>query len=166
MVLGEGAAVFALQRERPKGDLVYQIESIGYGVDEIPSGTGVSETGLGFSLAMERALASMSTTSPIDLVIAHAPGTIKGDAAELLALREVFGENLPLITSNKWMLGHTFGASGALSLEMALLILGGMPIRALPYATCLEVKPVGRVRKIMINAAGFGGSCSCLVVSC
>ena len=59
----------------------------------------------------------------VDVIVMHAPGTIKGDLSEHNAIEKVFGNKLPFLTTNKWKIGHTFGASGMLSIELALLIL-------------------------------------------
>jgi 3-oxoacyl-(acyl-carrier-protein) synthase len=61
--------------------------------------------------------------SDIDVIVMHAPGTIKGDLTEYKAIQKLFGESLPLLTTNKWKIGHTFGASGMLSLELAILMM-------------------------------------------
>ena len=38
----------------------------------------------------------------VDVVVMHAPGTIKGDVSEYKAIQKVFGERLPFLTTNKW----------------------------------------------------------------
>ncbi len=62
-------------------------------------------------------------SAEIDAIVMHAPGTIKGDLSEINAIKAIFGEQLPALTTNKWKLGHTFGASGTLSMELAMLML-------------------------------------------
>ena len=69
----------------------------------------------------------------IDAIITHAPGTIHGDAAELNAIYRVFGDVHPIILSNKWMIGHTFGASAALSVELGIHILHNQEYSDFPY---------------------------------
>ncbi|HSI90742.1 MAG TPA: beta-ketoacyl synthase N-terminal-like domain-containing protein, partial [Adhaeribacter sp.] len=87
-VLGEGAAVFALEmlpfsalKLRPEKPVI--LEGVGFGTETIGSKTGISEEGLHFQKAMQNALKSTGSDEPIDLVIMHAPGTAAGDAAEL-----------------------------------------------------------------------------------
>ena len=168
LVLGEGAAVFALTAlpldQESRLPFLSVIESVGYGMEQLDSNTSVSKDGAAFKLAMSRALNNMRTQSPVDLIVLHAPGTVKGDEAELRAVREVFGQELPILISNKWVMGHTFGASGALSLEYALLILEHDHFEDFPYRTRITNKR-RPIRKILINAAGFGGNAASLIVS-
>ena len=63
------------------------------------------------------------TVDDIDAIVMHAPGTIQGDKTEFEAIKKVFGNQLPLLTSNKWKVGHTFATSGLLSVELAILML-------------------------------------------
>jgi 3-oxoacyl-(acyl-carrier-protein) synthase len=160
MVLGEGAAIFLLEAE-PRQPLAW-IRGIGF-AQEIPdTPTSVSSQGDAIGRAMRRALQEYGKDR-VDVVVCHAPGTRRGDAAELYAIQSVFGKQLPLLTGNKWKLGHTLGASGALSLEMALLMLLEQevyPIPFLPAATPLE-RPL---ESVMINAMGFGGNAISLIV--
>ena len=59
------------------------------------------------------------TTDAVDYVNAHATGTVIGDAAECLAIEEVFGAG-PLVSSLKGHLGHTMAASGAIEIAATL----------------------------------------------
>ena len=168
LILGEGAAVFALEVVSPshksRSPFLAVVESLGYGMERVDSNTSVSREGAAFRKAMLRALNNMTTQGPVDLVLLHAPGTIKGDEAELRAVKEVFGQELPILVSNKWVMGHTFGASGALSLEYALLILEYNHFEDFPYRTKItnSQRPI---RKILVNAAGFGGNAASVIVS-
>jgi len=93
----------------------------------------------------------------------HAPGTLKGDSAEYKAVQKVFGETLPLLTSNKWKIGHSLGASGLLSLELAVLMLQQQLFIPVPYLPIIQQnKPL---QKILINAVGFGGNAVSILVS-
>src|SRR5690606_8005331 len=125
-VLGEGAGVLALELtsepDLKPGAIV--VEAVGLGFEPIKSKTGISAEGKNFQLSMRHALSQLpDTDQTIDLIITHSPGTIVGDAAELQAIHAVFGETIPAITTNKFLLGHTLGASGALSLQYAIYIL-------------------------------------------
>ena len=64
----------------------------------------------------------------------HAPGTIKGDSSEINAINKVFCNKTPFLTTNKWKLGHTFGTSGLLSLELAVLMLQHQKAIEVPFA--------------------------------
>ena len=94
--------------------------------------------------------------SDVDVIVMHAPGTIKGDLSEYKAIQKVFGESLPLLTTNKWKIGHTFGASGMLSLELAVLMMQHNTFIGVPFAKAQkQIKPI---QKVLVNAVGFGGN--------
>jgi 3-oxoacyl-(acyl-carrier-protein) synthase len=99
----------------------------------------------------------------IDVVVMHAPGTLKGDHSEFEAIKKVFGSQLPALTGNKWKIGHTFGASGMLSLEMAVLMLREQQFFGTPFTT--TAKPQERLNYILINAVGFGGNAVSILLS-
>ncbi|WP_051360126.1 beta-ketoacyl synthase N-terminal-like domain-containing protein [Adhaeribacter aquaticus] len=169
--LGEGAAVFALElvtKEKLDQEIESSLilESIGFGFETIPSKSGISKEGTNFKLAMEDALHKLPENENIDLIIMHAPGTVAGDAAELNAVAAVFGaDQLPTITSNKFLIGHTLGASAALSLEYAIAILECQTYLPLPYPTIIQQKNIKPIKRIMLNAAGFGGNAVSLIIS-
>lgn len=169
-VLGEGAACFALEQEdraRAGGRFekaLARVDAIGLAMEELTSPTSISNEADCLAHAMRSALAA-ADTHDIDALILHAPGTLRGDEAELLAVRSVFGENPPLLLSNKCFLGHTLGASGALSLEYALLLLKGLPPSLPDYARRFDSKIPRRISKVMVNSAGFGGNAASLIVS-
>ena len=165
-VLGEGAAVFALEKvkHKPKqGEII--LEAIGFGFEKIKSKTGISVAGQNFQTAITQTLNQANSSEPIDLIIMHAPGTVAGDAAEINALKAIFGEeNLPVITSNKFLIGHTLGASAALSIEYALHILQEQHFLSFPYPTILQNKTPGKIKRILVSAAGFGGNAAALLL--
>jgi len=169
-VLGEGAAVFALEKVKKKPESQSRkkeviMEAIGFGFEKIKSKTGISASGLNFQIAIEQVLAQADTTEPIDLIIMHAPGTVAGDAAELTALKIIFGEsNLPVICSNKFLIGHTLGASAALSLEYALYILKQQQYLPLPYPNLITPKAPQTIKRILLTAAGFGGNAAAVLL--
>jgi 3-oxoacyl-[acyl-carrier-protein] synthase II len=170
-VLGEGAAVFALEALSAEeagggsGTGRIAIEAIGFGVEAIRSKTGISAEGLHFQKAMTQALAQAPNRLPPDLILLHAPGTVAGDAAELKAVQEVFGTDSPALFSNKWQFGHSLGASAALSLAQAVEILQQQWVPEFPYPTVFRPKPLRELNRIMVNAAGFGGNATSLIVS-
>jgi 3-oxoacyl-(acyl-carrier-protein) synthase len=169
-VLGEGAAVFALEavpaEELRPGDLL--LESVGFGFEATGTKTGLTRDGQHFQQALRQAL-QLAGRRPaeVDLLVLHSPGTPAGDAAERAALQQVFGPELPACTSNKWQLGHTLGASAALSLDLALQLLRGQQApHPLPFPSWLNEHPAPpRLRRVMVNAAGFGGNAASALVS-
>jgi len=168
LVLGEGAATFFLE-SLPITAFMHEdgpvlLEAAGFGNESLEGFTGISEEGLCFQRAMQMALAGQETGFHVDLVLMHAPGTVKGDKAEATAIESVFSNNQPVCYSNKWQIGHTFGSSAALSLIQAIEILRQQKLPALPYHATTGTCQLP-VRKIMINAAGFGGNAGTLIVT-
>ena len=166
-VLGEGAAVFALEQvlvgQLISGDVI--VEAVGLGFEKITSKTGISAEGLNFQKSMRHALSQLPEQDRhVDLVITHSPGTRAGDSAEFAAVKAVFGPYLPAITTNKWLIGHTLGASGALSLQYALHILQQQQLAPIPYATVLPHPVTPCFTRIMVNAAGFGGNAASIIL--
>jgi 3-oxoacyl-(acyl-carrier-protein) synthase len=153
MILGEGAGSFCLEVDSDHA-LAY-ITGIGYGTEMIHHGASVSPDALCLQRAMRMALEGHDLPG-IDIIVFHSPGTIQGDKSEMNAVDAVFGGKRPLITSNKWKIGHTFGASGALSLEMALLMLKHNRFIQPPYLSPQYSKKA--TQKILVNSVGFGGN--------
>ena len=101
--------------------------------------------------------------SEVDAIVMHAPGTKAGDLTEYKAIQKVFGTDLPMLTTNKWKIGHTFGASGMLSMEMAILMMQHQEFIGVPFA---EVqKPRKQIRKVLVNSVGFGGNAVSILLS-
>ena len=160
MVLGEGAAVACLELGTPANALAY-IEGIGYATDDLQHNISISDEAECFQKSMRMALQDIDP-SEIDAIVMHAPGTLKGDTSEYKAIQKVFGEQLPLLTTNKWKIGHTFGASGMLNLEMALLMMQHNQFINIPYIATQNNKT--NIKKVLINAVGFGGNAVSIIV--
>ena len=161
LVLGEGAAVCCLEIGRTDKTIAI-IEGIGYATEILEHNVSVSAEATCFQKSMKMALAN-TNLSEVDAIVMHAPGTIKGDLSEYKAIQKIFGNDLPLLTSNKWKIGHTFGASGMLSIEMAILMLQNQTFIRVPFAEAkTEKKPL---KKIMGNAVGFGGNAVSVLLS-
>lgn len=158
MCLGEGASVFCLEKQS-KNALAY-IEGIGFASEKIEHATAISNEAEAIQKSMEMAL---DKRDKVDLIIVHAPGTLAGDESEMNAIKKVFGENHPLVISNKWQIGHTFGASMGFSVELAIEILNQQKIPQIPYLP--ETKIPTRINKILINSIGFGGNAVSLLIS-
>ncbi len=154
MILGEGAGVCCLEIGKKENALAY-IEGIGYATEILEHNISISAEADCFQKSMKMALAN-TDLSEVDAIVMHAPGTIKGDLTEYKAIEKVFGNNLPLLTTNKWKIGHTFGASGILSLELAILMLQHNQFVCVPFAKAQT--PTKSIRKVLVNAVGFGGN--------
>ncbi len=161
MVLGEAAAVFCLEKGSSEKALAL-IEGVGYATEPLEHNISISADARCFQDSMRMALGEIPPQE-IDLIVTHAPGTVKGDRSECLAIEKVFGPDGPTLTSNKWIIGHSLGASGAMSLEMAVLMLQKQEFIGVPFLEG-QKKP-SRIRRVMVNAVGFGGNAVSLVVS-
>ena len=161
MVLGEGAALACLELGEKEIALGY-ITGIGYATDELEHNISISNEAICFQKSMAMALKNMPLDE-VDAIVMHAPGTIKGDTSEYKAIQKVFGKNLPMLTTNKWKIGHTFGASGILSMELALMMMQHNTFVGIPYVS--ETNPRKNIRNVLINAVGFGGNAVSVLVS-
>ncbi len=161
MVLGEGAAMICLEAKITNTALAY-IKGLGYATEVLQHSVSLSAEGDCFQKAMTAALA-MAQLTKVDAIVMHAPGTIKGDASELAAIKAIFGGDMPFLTSNKWKLGHTFGASGGLSLAMAIHMLQSQQAITIPF---IKAQPMPKqLDTVMVNAVGFGGNAVSVIIS-
>lgn len=154
MVLGEGAAAICLEKGIVENALAL-ISGVGFATEVLKHNTSISTDAICFQKSMEMALKEIKPEE-VDTIVMHAPGTIKGDLSEINAISSIFGNKTPFLTTNKWKLGHTFGTSGMLSLELALLQLHYQKVIAVPFSKNQQ-KPK-QLQKILVNAVGFGGN--------
>lgn len=161
MVLGEGAAVCCLELGKKENALAF-IEGIGYATEILEHNISISAEAICFQKSMAMALQN-TPLSEVDAIVMHAPGTIKGDLTEYRAIEKLFGNNLPLLTTNKWKIGHTFGASGILSVEMAILMLQHNQFISTPFFN--QNSDSRAIRKVLVNAVGFGGNAVSVLLS-
>ena len=159
MVLGEAAVCLSLSLASENA--IAKISGIGYATEVLSSSTSISTDAICFQKSMQMAIGSYNLED-IDAIVMHAPGTIQGDSTEFEAIKTVFGNHLPLLTSNKWKVGHTFATSGLLSIELAILMLQKQQIIESPfYANPQKIK---KLSKILVNAVGFGGNAVSVLV--
>lgn len=154
MILGEGASVCCLETGSTENALAHII-GIGYATEILEHNISISAEAECFKKSMKMALKDVSVEE-VDAVVMHAPGTIKGDSSEYKAILSIFSQSLPLLTTNKWKIGHTFGASGMLSIEMALLMMEHNRFIDVPFIT--PQKADRSIKTVLINAVGFGGN--------
>lgn len=179
-VMGEGACVLVLEeyeRAKARGAEIYA-EVLGYGASNDahhmaqpdPESVGVVE--------MMRAALARAGVKPeqVDYVNAHGTSTPLGDAAETRALKEVFGEHAYrlAVSSTKSVMGHCFGAAGAIEAMMCVLAIrdGVLPPTINyehPDPECdLDYVPnesrQADVRVALSNAMGLGGHNGCVLV--
>ena len=124
LVCGEGAGILVVEEyehARVRGAKIYA-EIIGY--HTCASGLHVSQSSKDALVAsMQGALSAAKTNvGEVDYINAHATATLQGDKEEAQAVREIFGDRVP-ISSLKGYMGHTLGASGAIELIASLLMM-------------------------------------------
>jgi len=163
VTLGEAAGCAYLMKADGTtlpGDM--RLLGLGWSLESTPSATGISEDGEGFETAMRNATSALDPGRRVDCVILHAPGTNKGDEAELRAVRRVLPE-APLCTT-KHLTGHTYGASGMVSLLLAQALLGGAGWPGFPYPSQANSGAFEAPKTVLINTAGFGGNSISVIV--
>lgn len=161
MVLGEAASVACLEKEN-SGKTLARIIGIGYATEPLTHNVSISTAAVCFQDSMRMALNGLQSDN-IDVVVMHAPGTVKGDLSEINAIKKVFCNKPPFLTTNKWKVGHTFGASGMLSVEMAILMLQKQKAISVPFAEKQESPK--SIRNVLVNAVGFGGNAVSILLS-
>ena len=164
VVLGEGAGTAILIKDdgvRLDGDL--EVLGIGWAVEETPTATGLSADGRAFERSMRMALAELPSAVSVDTVVVHAPGSVKGDEAELSAVSRVLSDEV-MVVSTKHLTGHTYGASGMVSLALAQALIGGAQWGGFPYESAARGRQKGASQVVLINTAGFGGNSVSVIV--
>lgn len=154
MVLGEGASMACLELGTSK-DTLAVIEGMGYATEPLEHNVSISTEATCFQQSMKMAIGSLDTDD-IDVIVMHAPGTVKGDISEHRAIRKIFKNKIPLLTTNKWKIGHTFGASGMLSIELAILMMQHQQFIPVPYLD--NSFQTSKINRVLVNAVGFGGN--------
>jgi 3-oxoacyl-(acyl-carrier-protein) synthase len=162
LILGEGAAVCCLEIGKSQSALAF-IEGVGYATEILEHNISISTEATCFQKSMKMALKDIEP-SDVDVIVMHAPGTKAGDLTEYKAIQKVFGKDLPMLTTNKWKIGHTFGASGMLNVEMAILMIQNQQFIGVPFAS-LRQSNRKSIKKVLINAVGFGGNAVSILLS-
>lgn len=173
LVLGEAGAAIVLESlssARARGAKVLA-ELVGYGTSNDATHMTKPDPN-GQARAMQAALREAQLQpSDIDYINAHGAGTLTGDAAETMSIKQVFGAHTAalMVSSTKAVHGHTLGAAGALEMVLSVLSLrtGNIPPTAFleqadPECDLdmvpLQARSGQSVRAIMSNSFAFGGS--------
>lgn len=169
--LGEGAAFVVLQKDKADGKAY--IGGYGNKCDAFHQ-TASSDDGEGAYLAMCEALESSGIDkSQIDYINAHGTGTPNNDPSESVALKRIFGDDMPLVSSTKGFTGHTTSASG--SIETVICVLA-MQNNFVPVSygfshmdeACIHPfegdDKQHRMDYVICNSFGFGGNDSSLLL--
>ena len=175
--LGEGAAYLVMERAddvRVSQRKVYGFLSGWGNACDAYHQTASSPDGEGAYQAMRQAL-EMAALKPSDIqyVNAHGTGTPDNDRSESVALRRLFGEALPPVSSTKSFTGHTTSASGSIEAVICLLAMHHHFLPAnLGWHVAMDdgiVPTLGndnaRPVHVLSNAFGFGGNDSALLFS-
>ena len=169
--LGEGAAFVVLQKDA--ANALAQVAGYGNRCDAFHQ-TASSDDGEGAYLAMKDALemAGLSSTD-IQYVNAHGTGTPNNDVSESQALKRIFGDKMPEVSSTKSFTGHTTSASGSIETVMCILAMQhNFTPGNLGWKNQIEggITPTMgtdnvQVDNVICNSFGFGGNDSSLVLS-
>ena len=171
VISGGGGVVLMEEYEHAvsRGARIYG-ELIGYGATS-DGFDMVQPSGEGAIRCMKQA---MKDTGPIDYLNAHGTSTPVGDMKEIEAIRGVFGDNVPKITSTKSLTGHSLGVAGVHEAIYTLLMLNSDFISASANIHSLDQEAAGipvvqeleegaGLNIVMSNSFGFGGTNSSLV---
>ncbi|MFN5745478.1 MAG: beta-ketoacyl-ACP synthase I [Methylococcaceae bacterium] len=172
-VISGGGGVLVLEElehAKARGARIYA-ELTGYGATS-DGYDMVQPSGEGAVRCMQQAM--QDTKEPIDYINAHGTSTPIGDIRELQAVKEVFGSNIPKISSTKSLSGHSLGAAGVHEAIYTLLMMEGRFITASANIQNIDPGAEGvpivreRIDNALINTAmsnsfGFGGTNASLV---
>jgi len=159
-----------LEHARARDAKIYA-ELVGYGATS-DGYDMVQPSGEGAVRCMQQAMASVD--APIDYINAHGTSTPVGDVRELEAIKAVFGDSVPPISSTKSLSGHSLGAAGVQEAIYSVIMMrndficASANIQQLDPAA--EGLPIQRERKdnaglrtVMSNSFGFGGTNASLI---
>ena len=177
-VIAGGAGVVVLEeleRARSRGAKIYG-ELVGYGATS-DGFDMVAPSGEGAARCMRLAMQGMDGkgVGKIDYINPHGTATPVGDQKEIDAIREVFGKDMPAISSTKSLTGHSLGAAGVQEAIYSLLMLNNGFVCESANIDELDPEfadvPIARKRQddvslncVMSNSFGFGGTNATLVI--
>ena len=165
--ISEGAGFIEISRypSNPLGKIV------GYGAAISPGDqVGVDSTGGTILKSINLALEDAGIdANEVDLIVGHGTGTKLGDISEYKALKKIFG-TLPPLVYHKWCFGHLFGASGIVSLILALDHISRGQIPTHPYLAGIESDGETNlsIQKgiALVLSQGFGGQAVAVLTQC
>ena len=172
VIAGGGGMVVVeeLEHARNRGATIIA-ELVGYGATS-DGHDMVAPSGEGAMRCMQQALATVK--APVDYINAHGTSTPVGDVAEMKAVRSVFCDKIPQISSTKSLSGHSLGASGVQEAIYSLIMLQNGFIAGTKNLTNLDETIAGMpvvgpdakqadLSTVMSNSFGFGGTNASLV---
>jgi 3-oxoacyl-[acyl-carrier-protein] synthase-1 len=172
-VIAGGAGVLVLEElehAKARGAKIYA-EIVGYGATS-DGYDMVAPSGEGAVRCMRQALSTVN--SPVDYINTHGTSTPVGDSKEMGAIREVFGDKMPYITSTKSLTGHSLGAAGVQESIYSILMMQGGFIGESAHIEELDPEFEGmpivrkrienaRIDTVLSNSFGFGGTNATLI---
>ncbi len=174
-VIAGGAGILVLEElehAKARGAKIYG-EIVGYGANS-DGFDMVAPSGEGAARCMRIAMSTIGGRT-IDYLNPHGTSTPVGDIKEMEAVRAVFGDKPPLISSTKSLTGHSLGAAGAQEAIYSLLMLNNDFACESAHIETLDPAfadlPIVREREdrslhtVMSNSFGFGGTNGCLVMT-
>ena len=172
-VISGGGSVLVLEEmeHAVTRDAKIYAEVIGYGATS-DGFDMVKPSGEGAVRCMQQALEFVDT--PIDYINAHATSTPAGDITELIAIKEVFKNKIPIISATKSQTGHGLGAAGSNESIYSLLMLENDFVAESLNITEIDGEAVGmpiaqnridspKLKTILSNSFGFGGTNASIV---
>lgn len=174
-VIAGGAGIVVLEeyeRAKARGAKIYG-EIIGYAANS-DGYDMVAPSGEGAQRCMKLAMSTIGGRT-IDYLNPHGTSTPVGDIKEMEAVRAVFGDKAPLISSTKSLTGHSLGAAGVQEAIYSLLMLNNGFVAESAHIENLDPAfadlPIVREREdrqletVMSNSFGFGGTNGTLVMA-
>ena len=177
-VISGGAGILVLEdldRAKARGAKIYA-EIAGYAANS-DGHDMVAPSGEGAARCMRLAMQGFSGIRPdrIDYLNPHGTGTPVGDEREIGAIREVFGDAMPPISSTKSLSGHSLGGAGAQEAIYSLLMMQGNFIAKSAHIETLDPTFEGAnivretienatIDTVMSNSFGFGGTNGCVIM--
>ncbi|MFI2817759.1 beta-ketoacyl-ACP synthase I [Vreelandella piezotolerans] len=159
-----------LEHAKARGAKIYG-ELVGYGATS-DGHDMVAPSGEGAMRCMHQAMATVQ--GDIDYINTHGTSTPVGDVAELKAIRSVFGNSTPAMSSTKSLTGHSLGATGVQEAIYSLLMMQHDFVAASANVEQLDEQADGfdivterrdgvTLERVLSNSFGFGGTNACLV---
>ncbi|WAN11393.1 beta-ketoacyl-ACP synthase I [Stutzerimonas balearica] len=173
VIAGGGGIVVVeeLEHALKRGAKIYA-EIVGYGATS-DGYDMVAPSGEGALRCMQQAMSTVE--GPIDYLNTHGTSTPVGDVAEIKAVRNMFGDKVPVISSTKSLSGHSLGAAGVHEAIYCMLMMQGNFLAASANIEELDSEvadmPILRETRenaqfdtVMSNSFGFGGTNATLVL--
>jgi 3-oxoacyl-(acyl-carrier-protein) synthase len=175
--LGEGAAFLVLETERSMqltGNKPQALVCGWHNAADAYHQTASSPDGRGATIAMQQALKKAKLQSQhISYINAHGTGTKNNDQSESVAIKQVFGDNVPPFSSTKAYTGHTLAAAGAIEAVYSVMAIQHgilfpnlnykVPITETGLVPVTELSSGRPVNTVVSNSFGFGGNNTSLV---